>query len=140
MTTALDWLGSHAETGAKLAVMRTRMTRSFTFEAAHRLDWHAGRCKRLHGHHYRLEVSLEGCLDENGVIMDFDDLDLLVRDRLLGRWDHELLNDSVANPTAEVIAGEAWRVLGPPITARGLKLVSVKLWETPHSMVELLAE
>lgn len=120
--------------------MRTRMTRLFTFEAAHRLDWHAGRCKRLHGHHYRLEVSVEGVLDDNGVIMDFDELDALVHGELVCHWDHELLNDMIGNPTAEVLAGEAWRALEAPIKARGLELVSVKLWETPRSMVELLAE
>ena len=35
--------------------MRTRVSRSLAFEAAHHLPWHAGKCQRLHGHHYRLE-------------------------------------------------------------------------------------
>ena len=54
--------------------MRTRVTRSFTFEAAHRLPWHGGRCRDLHGHGYRLEVTVEGPVDANGVVIDFDDV------------------------------------------------------------------
>jgi len=39
--------------------MRTLVTRSFTFEAAHQLPWHPGKCRDLHGHGYRLEVTPE---------------------------------------------------------------------------------
>ncbi len=54
--------------------MHTRVTRSFSFEAAHQLPWHPGKCRRLHGHNYRLEVTVQGPVGENGVVMDFDDL------------------------------------------------------------------
>ncbi|MDA8399354.1 MAG: 6-carboxytetrahydropterin synthase QueD [Actinomycetota bacterium] len=120
--------------------MRTRITRLFTFEAAHRLEWHAGRCKRLHGHHYQLEVTLAGTLDDNGVIMDFDEMDALVTEELISRWDHEYLNDILSNPTAERLASEAWLALEPLFEVRGVKMESLRLWETPRSMVELLAQ
>ena len=116
--------------------MRTRVTRSFAFEAAHHLPWHPGRCHRLHGHHYRLEVTVEGPVDERGVVIDFDDLSAVVDREVVSRYDHRLLNDLLDNPTAELIAHKTWKDL----EAAGLAVVAIRLWETPQSMVELLAE
>ena len=114
--------------------MRTRVTRSFTFDAAHELPWHPGKCRRLHGHTYRLEVSAEGPVDQNGVVMDFDDVESVVRREVLDRFDHRCLNDLLANPTAELVAHDAWERL----VAAGLPLVRLRLWETPQSSVEIL--
>ncbi len=115
--------------------MRTRVTRSFSFDAAHELPWHSGKCRRLHGHTYRLEVSAEGALDENGVVMDFDDVASIVRREVLDRFDHRFLNDLMENPTAELVAQDAWKRL----EAAGLALVRLRLWETPESSVEILS-
>ncbi len=114
--------------------MRTRVTRSFSFEAAHQLPWHPGKCRRLHGHNYRLEVTVEGPVGEQGVVMDFDDLSAVVRRELVDRYDHRYLNELLDNPTAEVIAAEAWKRL----EAAGLRLARLRLWETPESSVEIL--
>ncbi len=114
--------------------MRTRVTRSFSFEAAHQLPWHPGKCRRLHGHNYRLEVTVEGPVGEHGVVMDFDDLAAVVRRELVDRYDHRYLNELLDNPTAEVIAEEAWKRL----EAAGLRLARLRLWETPESSVEIL--
>ena len=114
--------------------MRTRVTRSFSFEAAHHLPWHPGKCRRLHGHNYRLEVTVEGPVDENGVVLDFDELADVVGRELIDRYDHRHLNELLDNPTAEVIAHDAWKRL----EAAGLRLARLRLWETPESSVELL--
>lgn len=116
--------------------MRTRVTRSFTFEAAHRLPWHPGRCRDLHGHSYRLEVTVEGPVGETGMVLDFDDLKAVVQREVVGRYDHTYLNDLLDNPTAELLAGEAWKRL----EAAGLRLARLRLWETPTSSVEVLPE
>jgi 6-pyruvoyltetrahydropterin/6-carboxytetrahydropterin synthase len=116
--------------------MRTRVTRSFAFEAAHHLPWHPGKCSRLHGHNYRVEVTVEGPVDEHGVVLDFDALAAVVQREVVERYDHRLLNDLVENPTAEVIAQEAWKRL----EVAGLRLARLRVWETPESSVELLAE
>jgi len=91
--------------------VRTRVTRAFTFDAAHQLPWHAGKCQRLHGHTYRLEVSVEGPLDEHGIVWDFADLDEMVRREVLDRYDHRYLNDLLDNPTAELLATQIWEQL-----------------------------
>jgi len=102
---------------------RTRVTCTFTFEAAHRLAWHPGKCRNLHGHSYRLDVSVEGALDTNGV----------VRTQVVDRWDHRDLNEVLDNPTAELLAHRAWELL----TAAGLELAALRLWETGDSWVDL---
>ena len=114
--------------------MRTRVTRAFAFEAAHQLPWHPGKCRRLHGHHYRFEVTVEGPLDENGVVIDFDQIRNVVQREVIDRYDHQHLNGLIQNPTAELIAGEVWKHL----EAAGLPLTHLRLWETPDSSVELL--
>lgn len=114
--------------------MRTRVTRAFAFEAAHRLPWHAGKCRHLHGHGYRLEVTVEGPLDDNGLVVDFDRLRHVVQREVIDHYDHRDLNDVLDNPTAELIAHQAWKRL----EAAGLTVVGLRLWETPDSSVELL--
>jgi 6-pyruvoyltetrahydropterin/6-carboxytetrahydropterin synthase len=116
--------------------VRTTVTRSFSFEAAHQLPWHPGRCKRLHGHSYRLEVTVAGAVDHNGVVIDFDDVKRIVTTEVVDRFDHQLLNDLIENPTAELVAADAWKRL----EAAGLPVVKLRLWETADSSVELLAE
>ena len=114
--------------------MRARVVRSFSFEAAHVLPWHEGQCRNLHGHSYRLEVAVEGPIAENGMVLDFADLKAVVQREVIDHFDHTLLNDLLDNPTAEVIAANAWKRL----EAAGLVLAWVRLWETPTSSVEIL--
>ncbi len=89
----------------------------------------------MHGHHYRLEVTVEGPVGDQGVVMDFDRLAEVVESAVLRRYDHQLINDLLDNPTAELIAADAWK----SVEGAGLAVVAVRLWETPDSMVELLA-
>ena len=113
--------------------MRTSVTRSFTFEAAHQLPWHPGKCRDLHGHGYRLEVTVEGPLNEQGVVLDFDDVEAVVEREVIARYDHKYLNDLFDNPTAELIAHDAWKRL----EAADLGVTRIRLWETADCMVEV---
>ena len=92
-----------------------RLYKDFSFEAAHRLpnvpDGH--KCARLHGHSFRVRVSVDGPVGEkSGWVMDFADLKAAfqpVHDRL----DHRYLNDiaGLENPTSEILARWIWREL-----------------------------
>jgi len=115
--------------------MRTSVSRSFTFEAAHQLPWHPGRCRDLHGHGYRLEVTVEGPVGENGMVLDFADLGDVVEREIVARYDHVYLNDLLENPTAELLAHDIWKRL----EAASLSVARVRLWETADSMVEVTA-
>lgn len=116
--------------------MQTSVVRSFRFEAAHQLPWHSGKCRNLHGHGYRLEVTLSGPLTDQGIVIDFAELASIVRREVVDVYDHSYLNDLIDNPTAEVIIGDAWKRL----SAAGLNMTRLRLWETEDCSVELHAE
>ena len=113
--------------------MRACVTRSFRFEAAHQLPWHDGACRNLHGHSYRLEVTVEGPIGEQGMVIDFADLKAAVNAKVIDRYDHRYLNDLLDNPTAELLATEIWKA----VEAADLAVCRIRLWETPDSFVEL---
>ena len=116
--------------------MRVRVTRAFSFEAAHRLPWHPGKCRELHGHHYRFEVTVEGPIGPDGIVVDFDELEATIGGRIVTRYDHRYLNELLDNPTAELLAADIWK----RVEAVGLQVAHLRRWETPDSSVELLAE
>jgi 6-pyruvoyltetrahydropterin/6-carboxytetrahydropterin synthase len=91
---------------------QTEIFKEFTFEAAHRLpnvpDGH--KCARLHGHSYRVLVSVTGPVGEQtGWVMDFGDLKAAFRP-LVQQLDHYYLNDvpGLQNPTSENLARWIW--------------------------------
>jgi 6-pyruvoyltetrahydropterin/6-carboxytetrahydropterin synthase len=116
--------------------MRTTVTRVFTFEAAHQLPWHSGACRNLHGHGYRLEVTVGGAVNDDGIVVDFDDVGAVVERELLARYDHAFLNDLIENPTAELIAQDAWKRL----EAAGVRIDRIRLWETADCFAEIVRE
>ena len=108
----------------------TRVCKTFTFEAAHVLPHHQGKCSRLHGHSYRLEVSVEGPLQSagpaSGMVLDFDEIATIVEREVINRFDHHSLNDVLENPTSELVAQWIWDRLTPQLPG----LCEVVLWET----------
>ena len=109
--------------------MRVQVTKAFSFDAAHQLPWHSGKCRNLHGHTYRLEVTVEGPINENGIVIDFDDISSIVKEKILGPYDHQLLNDYFPNPTAELLALD----FSKQLEAEGLEVSRLTVWETPTS-------
>ncbi len=108
------------------------VVREFSFDAAHFLPRHPGRCRNLHGHTYRLQVWCEGEIDaESGMVLDFQDIKDEVQTRVLDVVDHTLLNDRMENPTAEVIAEWIWAQL----EGSGLPISEIRLYETPTCFV-----
>lgn len=113
--------------------MRTSASRVFTFEAAHQLPWHQGKCRNLHGHSYRLEVTVTGAIGPNGIVVDFADIKRVVEREVVDRFDHRYLNDLLDNPTAELLAAEIWK----SVEAADLAVSRIRLWETADSFVEI---
>ena len=105
--------------------MRVKVT--FDFEAAHRLPHHPGKCRELHGHSYRLVVTVERPVPAaTGIAIDFADLKQIVRREVVDPLDHTYVNDRIDNPTAEVMAAWIWNALREPLSG----LAEVELWET----------
>ena len=71
----------------------------YRWEAAHRLPWHEGGCQHLHGHSYRMWVTVEGEPDARGMLLDFKELKAWLGD-LIKAWDHATL---VAETDAELL-------------------------------------
>jgi len=118
-----------------------RLIKEVTFDAAHNLVNYQGKCENLHGHTYRLQVTVEGEKNpETGMVCDFVELKNILRTHVVEKLDHTYLNDRVPLSTAENLAEWIAGELTPPLGERGLRLVRLILWETPGSAVELLLE
>ncbi len=89
-----------------------RVRRRFDFEAAHALPNHPGKCRAMHGHSYRLSVTVDRPVEPaSGMAIDFADLKAIVRREVIDRLDHALINDVIENPTAERMAVWIWQRL-----------------------------
>ncbi len=109
-----------------------------TFAAAHALRGYKGKCERVHGHNYRVRVTLAGeRLNTAGLLVDFVDLKRILRETV-DSLDHEFLNEvppfDELNPTAENMAryfhDEIWERLENLATEVPVRIKKVKIWET----------
>jgi 6-pyruvoyltetrahydropterin/6-carboxytetrahydropterin synthase len=111
--------------------------KSFTFEAAHVLPNHPGKCSRLHGHSYRLDVTLAGPLQPDGpaagMVEDFEVVSRVVKAAVIAELDHRSLNELIENPTAENIVRWVWGRLSADLPL----LTELTLWETRKACVVL---
>jgi 6-pyruvoyltetrahydropterin/6-carboxytetrahydropterin synthase len=148
-------------------------TKVFQFDCAHMLSGHLGLCKNLHGHTYKLEVSvalipikstLEDTIEigaEEGMVMDFSNLKTIVKECIVDEFDHafvyftqtkDLCENEIARvlqshgkkivrvsyrPTAENMARDFFCTLESMLVGYGVKVTSVKVWETPTSVAEV---
>jgi 6-pyruvoyltetrahydropterin/6-carboxytetrahydropterin synthase len=137
------------------------ITREFAFEASHSLPGHRGKCRRPHGHSYRLEISLRGPIlhapgeSDDGMVMDFEDLKTMVNATILetlsdsvsrgsatglietGGLDHNDLNVLTGiRTTAENLVHWIWDALVGAGLPEDL-LYRIRLWETEKGSVEI---
>ena len=141
-----------------------RLTKEFSFEAAHALDGYDGPCREIHGHSYRLFVTVKGTPAEDaskcGMVLDFGVLKRIVSEEIVSHFDHALvlrasesgeeffrvLAERFGNvvtvgyqPTCENMLGD----FAARIAARlpeGVALHSLRLHETATSFAEWFAE
>ena len=119
--------------------MTYQLIKEFTFDAAHNLTNYNGKCEHLHGHTYRLQVTIRGQKnEETGMVCDFAELKQIVTTHVIDKLDHTYLNDIDPLSTAENLATWIAKTLEQPLRQRNLSLVRLVLWETPGSAVELL--
>jgi 6-pyruvoyltetrahydropterin/6-carboxytetrahydropterin synthase len=141
-----------------------RVTREFPFEMAHVLGNYDGPCRNVHGHSYRLFVTISGIPvkditnPKNGMVIDFTDLKNIVMKEIINVFDHavavskdfekdkiEMLSRTFGNtvivnyqPTCEnLVADFAFRMKNH--MPAGISLHSLKLYETAKSYAEWYA-
>jgi 6-pyruvoyltetrahydropterin/6-carboxytetrahydropterin synthase len=107
------------------------------FSAAHSLRGYKGKCESLHGHNWKVEVTvLSEKLNSLGMVMDFSELKKLTTD-ILEELDHKHLNELTyffeVNPSSENIARFIFSKLKDEISKRNCKLYEVRVWETENS-------
>ena len=117
------------------------VTKHFGFEACHHLPYYEGACHNVHGHSYKLDVTVEGQVikdgPKQGMIIDFKDLKKIVKENVVDKLDHQDLNNIYANPTAELMVTDiAYSIMQK--LPKEVYLVSVKLWETEDSYAEYI--
>ena len=142
-----------------------RLTKEFSFEAAHALGGYDGPCREIHGHSYRLFVTIKGEPSVNpedpkqGMVMDFGVLKKIVSEEIISRLDHALVLRSSTNeelrkvlatqfenvvvvdyqPTCENMLDDFAHRISLRLPA-GVKLHSLRLHETATSYAEWFAE
>lgn len=109
------------------------------FSAAHYLRNYEGKCARLHGHNWKIEVEIDARqLDDVGMGIDFQDVKAETKELLEG-LDHYNLNDmppfDKINPTAENLSAFIYQSLATKINDQRIQVSAVTVWETERACV-----
>ena len=110
-----------------------------TFDAAHNILASNGKCERLHGHTWKIELFVIGEKTEStGMVVDFSVLKASLQE-LAEKLDHTYLNEltEIGNPTSENISKYAFDYL-KKVIPNCVKLEKVRVWESPKSWCEYL--
>lgn len=143
-----------------------RLTKEYSFEMAHALDGYDGACSQIHGHSYRLFVTIKGrpikdsSSPKCGMVMDFGDLKRIVNGLIISKYDHSLVirrseqNSEVIGalrnrftriievdyqPTCENMLAHFAQLIQAEL-GNGLTLHSLRMHETATSYAEWYAE
>lgn len=141
-----------------------KVSKQIEWDMGHRVMNHDSKCKNIHGHRYRAEIIMEGKLvkqagsSSEGMVVDFGDIKRIATSNIHDVLDHgfmiwdkdkiliDFFSDNIDlkhvivpfTTTAENISTWIFRQLDPLFVdtfGNGLRLYSIKLWETPKSLV-----
>ena len=144
---------------------KIRVTKIFEFDTAHALHNYDGLCSNIHGHTYKLHVTVIGepisdiTSPKYGMVVDFGVLKNKIKENLIDKFDHSLIvsnNEDTKfietnkqifkrvhivdfQPTVENIVAHFAEIISP-LLPDGIKLFSLKLYETSTSFAEWYAE
>ena len=112
----------------------TKITKQFSFEMAHALRNYDGLCRNIHGHSYKMDITLAGqpLHDENspknGMVMDFGDLKRLVNEEVISLLDHALVLNSKTDAQLVEVLKQNYE-----------KIVTVDFQPTTENLLEFIA-
>ncbi len=108
------------------------LTVSGYFSAAHRLRGYKGKCEKLHGHNWKVDVAVSGEVDESGMVIDFTILKHCL-EKVLSTLDHKYLNDipyfKKKNPSSENTALYIFSRIRKLLLDYDIKVKRVIVWE-----------
>jgi len=120
---------------------KIRITKEFKFEMAHALHGYDGLCANIHGHSYRLWVTVRGNVKKenkhikDGMVMDFTDLKSIVKPTIIKKYDHSLVLNA-NSPHANLDLSAFDKVYYLPYQPTSENLVS----DFANSIISLLPE
>lgn len=133
-------------------MIRMLVTKIFTFDSAHRLPNYDGKCERLHGHTYKLVVTVEHVREDSGdyvekegsdegMVVDFSVIKGIVNATIIDKVDHYPLHEvfdfrTTAENLVMWMRGELLLAFAP----HAFRLVKLRLYETPESYVEVYSD
>ncbi len=105
-----------------------------SFAAGHALRNYRGKCENVHGHNYRVRITMAGPkLDDAGLLVDFLEVKNLMGG-VVDYLDHQFINDlapfDTLNPSAENIAKYFYDRVTAGLKPADVKISEVKIWET----------
>ena len=108
-----------------------------TFAAGHALRNYKGKCENVHGHNYRVLVTIQGPqLDSIGLLVDFVEVKKLMS-RVVDKLDHQFINDlppfDLINPSAENMAKYFYDEISAGLSDSAVRVGEVRIWETDTS-------
>jgi 6-pyruvoyltetrahydropterin/6-carboxytetrahydropterin synthase len=134
-----------------------KIAKEFRWEMGHRLPSHSGLCKNVHGHSYRMIVEITGDVRDDGMVIDFFDLNKVV-EPIIEKYDHAFLcsrDDKIMADflsrenmkrvfveypsTVENICRDLSFQIGKAMENSGngnIASINVRLFETPNSYAE----
>jgi 6-pyruvoyltetrahydropterin/6-carboxytetrahydropterin synthase len=144
---------------------KIRITKMFEFETAHALHNYDGLCRNIHGHTYKLSVTVIGQPNDNtnspklGMVVDFGILKEIVKPNIVDKFDHSIIlskNEDTNyfekenklfkrihimdfQPTAENLVVHFAEII-TPLLPKNIKLHNIRLHETTNSFAEWFAE
>ena len=134
-----------------------KIAKEFRWEMGHRLPYHNGLCKNVHGHSYQMVIELEGDVNTKGMIIDFYDLGEII-DPIIEKYDHAFLcweKDKIVkdflikhkmkrvfvdyHSTVENICEDFTNIISTKLKKlqfKNIETLTVKIYETPNSYSE----
>jgi len=110
-----------------------------SFSSAQRLADIGGKCEELHGHNFKVEVTVGGqALNSEGILIDFRLLKKFLKE-IIDQMDHQHLNELPffrgINPSSENIAHYIYKEMRHSVDAQNVKILRVKVWESENAAV-----
>lgn len=119
------------------------ISRTFDLQAAHRLPYtpEDHKCHRLHGHTWTVRLVVTGPLHPVlGWIVDYADVDAIWTEKVYEKLDHTCLNDTIPNPTTEIIAAWIYAAVQPPFAKLGCRVLRIEVGEGGRNMCTLVID
>ena len=131
-----------------------KISKEFKWEMGHRLPFHSGKCKNIHGHTYKMRLEIDGDLDEYGMVMDYYDVSFIISP-IIDELDHSfMVKDSDAEmitflekidskkvvvpfeTTAENITLYLLKKVKEKIASKRIKRIKIRVYETEKTYAE----